>query len=164
MYGPKAEREGEYRRFVEAGLAETADEFAKFMKKSPRSIGDQRFRKWVDEEYKKMRESCGSKEDVSFRREVDLRDTDPILEIVAKEFGVRPKELKERMYGSLARPVAAMMLCKHAGLSQREAGEMLGYGRGSAVSMQLKRLRVEIDDSRKVRRQVARIDRAIDSY
>ena len=119
------------------------------------------FRKWVDAEYKKFRNQVGRKEDVSFRREADLTDVDPILRVVAKAYRVSVEDLKSRLYGSLARPVAARMLCKHAGMNQREAGQVLGYGTGASVSMQLKRVRTEIKNNKKAFRQVARIDKRI---
>ena len=53
------------------------------------------------------------------------------------------------------------MLCKHAGLTQRQVADALGYGTGGAVSIQLKRLRVAMIDDKKLAKQVARIEKCI---
>ncbi|MFC1452508.1 transposase [Verrucomicrobiota bacterium] len=161
MEGPKEARDRGYRSFVEAGLAQSEDEFAELMKGNPRAVGDIGFRRWVDAEYKKLREAAGSKEDVSFRREAELTDVASILDNVAGEYGIRAEDLRCRLYGSLARPVAARMLCKHAGMSQREAGRVLGYGTGASVSTQLRRLRSEMDTDSGLARQVTRIEKRL---
>ena len=43
--------------------------------------------------------------------------------------------------GSLARPIAAKMLCRYAGLTQREVADVFEIKTGAAVSTQLKRLK-----------------------
>ena len=98
---------------------------------------------------------------MSTRRKADLTEVEPILDIVAGEFGVDVDDLRGRIYGSVARPVAARMLCKHAGMNQREAGRELGYKTGASVCMQLKRLTNEMAASKRVRQRVARVDKKI---
>jgi len=81
--------------------------------------------------------------------------------VVAEEFRVKEEDLRGKIYGSLARPVAARMLCKHADLTQREAGRLLGYGAGTAVSMQLRRLREELEKTVATQNRVARIEKKL---
>lgn len=147
MAGPKGDRRREYRRFVESGLTRDDVELQELLVQVPRGIGTQTFRKRVDDEYRRLKETQGSEEDVSFRREATVGDASGIIAIVARHFGDSPQDMRRRMRGSWARPVAAWMLCKHAGLTQRAAGALLGYGTGSAVSHQLTRVRMcRLDD------------------
>jgi hypothetical protein len=67
--------------------------------------------------------------------------------------------LKKRQYGSLARPVAARLLCKYADMSQREAGRLLGYGTGAAVSYQLGALREKLEADTKAARATQRLEK-----
>jgi putative transposase len=161
MNSPKREQPQAYQQFVETGLAETDDEFVELMKKRTRCIGSKDFRKWVDKEYENLKKVSARGEDVSFRRESELVDVAGILEIVSSFFGMELSELKERQYNSIARPVAARMLCKHAGLNQREAADVLGYGTGAAVSYQLKKLSMDIGADKKKAKQMGRIEKEI---
>ena len=77
---------------------------------------------------------------------------------MAGSFGVDEEDMTRRMHGSLARPVAALMLRKHAGLTQRDAGKVLGYGTGAAVSLQLRRVRDLQKSDRRFQRKVSRIE------
>ena len=163
MAGSKAGQPEAYRKLVEGALAATSDEFVALMKSCPRSIGDSTFRKWVDDEYRKLGEGSATKEDVWLRREADLIDTDTILKAVTNELKIEAADLNRTMRGSMARSIAGLMLCKHGGLSQRAAAELLCYGTGAALSMQLKRLRAEIQSDKKMARQVSRIENVITS-
>ncbi len=161
MSGRECDREAEYREFVEAGLAETDDEFVRVMKSRPRSLGGKEFRISVEKAYSELRERMGSREDVSFRRDALLVEVSSILQVVAGEFGVEQDALHDKMYGSPARAVAARMLCRYADVTQREAGRILGYKTGSAVHMQLKRLPQQIEASTATRRHLSRIEKKI---
>jgi len=161
MHVPKREREEEYQKFVERGLTETDDELVSLMQSKSRGIGGKGFRKWVDDEYRKLREEQGSKEDVSFRREAILKDVDGIIKIVAKVFCVSIEDMQKPLRRSLARPAAAYMLCKYGGLTQREAGKRIGYGTGAAVSQQIKRLREKLNCDKKLLRSLTRVEKQI---
>ena len=159
--GTREDRRLEYRRYVEAGLAKDDEELVELLKESPRAIGSREFRKWVDDEYQKLTDEQGSVEDVSFRREAILKDVEGIVGIVAKAFGVEVADMKRRMGSSMARPVAARMLIKHAGLTQRAAGRELGYGTGSAVSHQFKRLTERLITDTGLAKKVRKVEREI---
>ncbi|MFC1463063.1 transposase [Verrucomicrobiota bacterium] len=151
----------EYRRYVETGLASDDNEFVELLADRPRAIGSREFRKWADDEYAKLKDAQGSGEDVSFRREAVLKDVDGIVRIVAKAFKVEMEDMTRTMRGSIARPVAARMLVKYAGLSQRAAGRELGYRTGSAVCHQLSFLAERMQGDPKLRRKLVRIERNI---
>ena len=50
--------------------------------------GNGRRKLFINDEYKRLREKQGSVEDVSFRRETVLRDSEAIVKVVAGIFGV----------------------------------------------------------------------------
>lgn len=160
--GRKGEKESRYEDFVKSGLVETDKEFLKLMKAERRGIGSREFRVWVDGEYRKLKGGMGSPEDVSFRHERELVEPAEVLDVVAKAFKVKKDALKRRARNSVVRPVAAKMLCKYSGLTQRAAGKLLGYGTGAAVSMQMKRLRRELaEPGSALPRQLARIEKQL---
>ena len=68
MSGKRRGRSKRYREFVETGLAKSDDDFKAAMKLSPRSIGSDGFRTWVDKLYQEMIERHGCPEDAAFRR------------------------------------------------------------------------------------------------
>lgn len=161
MEGARADRRRRYRHYVDTGLAESDGEFAQLMKLSPRAIGDAEFRNWVDKQYRDLGESAASVEDVSLRREARVHDPGQIVPLVAESFGLRIEDMQRTLRNSLARPMAAYLLCKHAGLSQREAARHLGYGTGAAVSTQMKRLRADVQCHTETAAILKRMERRI---
>lgn len=161
MERPEAEWRRRYRAYVETGLAETDQELVDLLKESPRAVGDRVFRRWVDAEYKKLRENQAHEQDISFRREAVVRDAEGIVTLVASVFGVAAEDMRRQMRRNPARPVAAYLLCKYAGLTQREAGKRLGYGTGAAVSLQLKQLRETRGSDSGTERSLSLLERKI---
>lgn len=137
---PKRERTA-YRRFVEAGLAVTDEAFVSAMKASQWGIGDEAFRDHVRDLHTEMASAVRRPEDVSFCTMKPLRAPGDVLVNVAKAFDIPVEALRRRQYGCVARSVAALMLGKHSGMSQRDIGIYLSMGTGSAVCRQLQQLR-----------------------
>jgi putative transposase len=137
-----------YRRFVEAGVANSDDEFIEVLKNSVWGIGGDEFCAKVRDMHTKMTMCARRREDVAFRR-IDLHvKPDEVIKVVADILGVTPETLKQRCYGSWARAIAAKMLIRYSGLNQRDAGIHLNIGTGAAVSQQLSALRMAVvDDS-----------------
>lgn len=166
-YGPmlslmecaKKRRAAEYRRFVEAGVARNDEEFLAELERSPRSIGDDKFRKWVDECYEELLETGKTREDAAFRRLNGKQSPDVILCTVAQCGKVKKEELNIRSRDSRLRAVASLMLCKYGGLTQREAALMLGLTTGVAVSCQLKKLQRLQETDPSLRRLVTQLDK-----
>jgi hypothetical protein len=155
-----AQRE-QYREYVESGLAETDQELEELLKESPRALGDREFRRWVDTQYQRLRQSQAHERDIAFRREAVVRDAGGIVSLVAGEFGVGVGDMRRQMRGTLARPMAAYLLCRHAGLTQRAAGKPLGYGTGAAVSLQLKLLRQALETDTAMKKRLVRLEKRI---
>jgi len=161
LHVAKCKRLKKYREFIESGLAQSNEEFLRVMKSSSRSIGSWKFQKLIDAMYSDLRDEKEKREDVSFHGDMHLVDTETVLKTVAKEFDVRQEHLTLRAYGSFVRPVAARMLCKHGGLTQRGAGKILGYGTGAAVSAQIRRVGRELQKNKEIQKQVAMIDKRL---
>jgi REP element-mobilizing transposase RayT len=131
------ERPRRYAEYVETGLAETDEEFAEALGLSPRSIGGEGFRAWVDELYEKLAGGDRVAEDVAFRQVCESLEPAVVLRRVAEGMGVEEPELYRRRRDSVLRAVAARCLMRYAGQTQREAAQILGAGSGSAISKQL---------------------------
>jgi len=156
----KARRKQEYRKFVEMGLAKTDDEFSALMQDRRWGIGSAVFQAWMKEQHGDLIGQHGHPEDISFRRVGRTLPASQIAAIVCEELGIDEAELGCYHKGSLARPIAAKMLCKYGGLTQRAVAQTFGIKTGAAVSIQLKRLR-EAAGRPAVKRLLRRIDRRI---
>jgi len=154
MGGKRSERPRRYRAFVESGLARSDEEFKEALEASPRSIGSDGFRAWVDEHYQKLVAGHGRAEDVSFRRVTEPLSAGTVLETLAKVFAVEVNAFRRRRRNSPLRPVAAHCLCRYAGLTQREVAPLLDVGSGAAISHQLRKLAVQLPQDRRLRRLV----------
>lgn len=130
-----------YRRFVEGGISKTDEEFAELLSTSQFGIGDAEFQARVRDLHTDLVLQARRKEDVSFRRIAPRVSADAVIAAVCYEFRVDASALRRRRYACVERAVAAMMLGRHAGMSQRDVAAFLCMGTGSAVCRQLQRLR-----------------------
>ena len=161
MGSGKKTRPGKYRGFVEGGLETVDDEFMGELKRSPRSIGNEKFREWVDTCYRDLLEQRGVREDVSFRQTGRHLDTELILKSVAKRAGKGEEYLLGRRRDATWRAVASWMLCKYGGQTQREVAVILGAKTGVAISCQLKKLRRRLAADAALHSQVEKIEQAL---
>jgi len=139
MGGKRRDRHDLYREYVELGVASDDEEFLVELGRSPRSIGDDDFREWVDSCYAERVGKWNQPEDVSFRRTAGKRvESGEILSAVADTAGVPVGVLKEQRRDWVWKGIAARLLCKHGGLTQRECAALLGLRTGSAVSYQVR--------------------------
>jgi len=129
-----------YRRYVERGLVERDGELEELLKSSPLGIGSEAFIEDIEKRYEMLVEGSASREDISLRRIGKKVKPQEILRAVGEAYGVERKDLLRRRRGAVDRAVAAELLVKHAGLTQRAVGALLNMGSGSAVSQQIKRL------------------------
>lgn len=88
------------------------EEFKKALKESPRSIGSDGFRAWIDEFYQTLIEKSDAPEDISFRRITEPLDPDMVLDVIAEIFEVEADEFRKRRRNSPLRAVAAKCLIK----------------------------------------------------
>jgi len=157
----KAKRPGEYRKFVEAGIAESDHDLERILAMSPLAIGSDKFVQWVRGMHDKLSGRRGRAEDVTLRRRSRRLAPGRVIEIVCSHLGVDREQVAQRQRGSLLRPITAKMLCRYSGLTQRQAGELLNLSTGAAVSMQLKALAAAAAAKGKLRKTLTAIDKAI---
>jgi len=155
----RRDRAGQYRRFVESGLAETDGVFMEAMHESPRSIGSTEFHAWVDAQYRALVEQQAIPRDASFRRMTVAIPSHEIIAAVAAAFGVRRDDVLRRRRSAPIRGVAATLLCRYGSLTQRKAAEVLGLSTGAAVGYQIRTLRLQRSRDRQLDRLVARLQR-----
>ena len=161
MGSGKKTRPGKYRAFVEGGLEMADEEFLGELARSPRSIGNEKFREWVDACYRNLLDQQGVPEDASFRQVGRHLETAVILNAVAKRAGIGQEELLGRRRDSTWRAVASWMLCKYGGRRQREVAAILGAKTGVAISCQLKKLRHRLAADSELHSQVKKIEKAL---
>ena len=165
-YGPvltqtgvrKSRQTTEYRKFVEGGLAETDEEFREILKKSGGAIGDDEFLEWVRERNIELASKAAKPEDVSFRKEVTRLNSDDVLELVGHRLGVAVESLREKRRDSALRPVAARMLAKYCGLTNRQTAGVLGLKSGVAVGLQVRKAAVLMTQDDRVARLITSIE------
>ena len=143
-----------YRRFVEAGMAETDEEFEEMVKGSRWGLGGEEFMDRMRDLYQEKAGQMRRPEDVSFRRVEGRRSAEEVVRVVAEGFGLEPEALRRRRYDCVARGVAARMLVRYAGMNQRRVGEYLGMGTGSSVCRQLRRLKEREEKDRRLAEQL----------
>lgn len=162
MEGARKGREERYLSFVEAGLASTDEEWAATMRRSVHCIGGDDFREGVEERYRELVSGGRAREDIAFRREGRLVTSGRVLEVVATVAGLDRAELGRRTRDCRWRAVAARMLCRYAGLTQRETAGELGLNTGVAVSCQIKHLGELLQSDQALARTVRRIESQLD--
>ncbi|MFH0823532.1 MAG: hypothetical protein V2B18_12330, partial [Pseudomonadota bacterium] len=117
---------------------------------------------WIDELYQKLIERHRHPEDASFRWITEPLTADAVLSVLAEVFEVSVEEFSHRRRDSVLRGIAGRFLVRYAGLTQREAAEKIGAGSGGAVSRQIRKVCVLLENERHLRRQVARAEERIE--
>ena len=163
MPGHKRDRLKRYRKFVETGLAESDDDFKAVLKLSPRSIGGDDFRAWIDELYQKRLEKHARPEDASFRHLTEPLPAADVLAVLGEVFEVDVSEFSRRRHASPLRAVAARFLIRYAGLSQRDVADLLHIGSGAAVCNQLTRFADKLAGDRRIGRAVHRVEELLEA-
>ena len=154
----KASRAARYRGFVEEAIDRDDSGFAEMWDASPRSIGGLQFRLWVDRLHEDLLRTRTKMEDISFHTPPTHLTPEAVLAAVCRELNLGQEDLKRRHRGSPARAIAARMLCRYSGITQRQAGAYLGFDTGAAVSLQLKRLSQRLSADQGLRRLLAKAD------
>lgn len=139
MGSRKRSQRGEYRKYVERGLVETDEEFLALLKGSKLCIGGDEFRAKISELYQELVESSRKPEDVAFRQQMGKVAVDEILGLLSRTLGLEVERLRERKRKSVLRPLAAKMLSKYGGLTNRKIAEVLNIGTGAAVGRAITR-------------------------
>lgn len=136
----------EYRRYVEAGLAEGDEEFRKIYRGARLAVGSEAFRKEMERRHTTLGRERSRREDVSFRRTLDRRNPNRVLDAVCRVFGVSRDELRKRRRKAMHRAAACWCLHTEGGLTQREVANWMALGSGAAVGYQIKRWQTMTED------------------
>lgn len=163
MAGRRTHQRRSYRQFVESGLAEDDEDFKLALKASPRSIGGDEFRAWVDELHDKLLETQSRPEDAAFRRVTEPLPAETVCQTLAEAFGVGVEEFRRRRRNSPLRGIAARLLVKYSALTQREAAVILGVRTGSAVSAQIRMSQARASADGRIRERIARVEERLRS-
>jgi len=95
--------------------------------------------KLVDgDDYLQLAEKQEASEDVAFRQEARRLPSAAILDVVCHHLGIKVERLQERVRNSIARPVAAMMLSRYGGLTNRAIAKILRLSSAGTVTFQLR--------------------------
>ena len=108
--------------------------------------------------YKKLVETHKRPEDVAFRRAAQPLAPDTVLDILAETLGVGRESFQQRRRNSSLRAIAARVLVRFSGLTQREIAGRLKMGTGGAVSAQMRRLPALLAADRRLRRSVVQAE------
>jgi len=156
--GTKKAQQKQYRAFVENSLTEEDDGLLALLNGSGLAIGDESF---VDDIRSRTIELIGKykkEEDIGLRHVFERLDPERVLAVAGEVIGVEPAEFRVRRRSSVNRGVAARMLCKYAGLTQREVAGVLQFRSSSSVGKQQQRLSAEMARSRRLRQRVQKIE------
>jgi hypothetical protein len=143
-----------YMQYVESGLAVTDREFLEAYRRSPRCIGGRDFVSHVDDLYREISESYTSQEDVTFRRILEPVDPESVLSVVAEVFAIEKRGFLRQRRNCPLRGIAAGLLLKYSGLTQRQIANLLNLSSGSTISKQIRRSRNLIEENRELSSQV----------
>ena len=106
------------------------------LKKSAVAIGCDDFQTWVRDRCAELARKAAKPEDVSFRKEMKYLNQEDVLEVIGRCLGVKLERLREKRRNSILRPVAARMLVKYCGLTNRQTADILSLKSGVAVGLQ----------------------------
>ena len=138
-------------------------EFQEEKEASRYAIGDERFRRQVEQDLKDVREHKGVYGDIVW----PIGQNQPVEAIqngVAAAFGVERKDLLThgRRAGT-AKKVALELCCLYSGQSQREIGRHFGFTGNGAVGKQRQRLRELLTEDHALAVTVERLRRKLKS-
>ena len=160
--GRRNQRQERYQEYVKAGVAEDDAEFQSELMRSVRCIGDADFREDVDLRYAEVIRSSRRPEDAALRKVAACTVTsEVVLSAVATAAGVDEKELGRRRRNSPFKALTALLLVRHAGLTQRDIAPLLGLRAGSSVSCQIRRLEHLLRSDESARKVMVKAERLI---
>ena len=153
----------QFRRFVEAALAEKDQEFLEIYTESRLGIGGEEFLEELGDRYTESAQRRKKSEDVALRRKGRRLTSDRIVAVACRHLGVKPGDERCRRRDSWIRPVVARMLSRYGGLSQRAIAVRLAVGTGKSVSEQLQRLSATLEEDRSLRSLVTALESELEN-
>lgn len=139
-------------------MAEDDCEMKQVMAASPLGIGGEGFQRSLWGLHSKRSAGLDRTEDMAFRRTTAALDPKDVLREVSEALEVEEGAFCERRRNSPLRPVAAKLLLRYAGLTQRRVAELLGMNTGAAVSVQAKKYELWLSQDKRLAKVVHRIE------
>ncbi len=100
------------------------------------------------------------REQPSARKVISRVEAERVLQAVAKRFRVTSEDIMKKNYKGPARSIAMELLYRHAGINQREIGELMGVDY-STISVARKRLQNSLDQDQKLKKHVTSLERML---
>ena len=126
-----------YRQYVEEGLVGNDKEFKEILK-GP-TIGGDEFCARIRDAWQDLACKVAQPKDIDFRYRSPILESQAVLEAISRHMRVPVSAFRERRRNSLLRPVAAQMLLKYAGLTNRVVAVLLNLHSGEAVGIQARK-------------------------
>ncbi|MCG2679943.1 MAG: transposase [Kiritimatiellae bacterium] len=126
-----------YRQYVEDGLAGNDEEFNKILK-GP-TIGGDAFCARIRAAWQDLAGKVAQPEDIDFRYRSPTLESQTVLETISRHMRMPMGAFRERRRNSLLRPMAAQMLLKYAGLTNRATAVLLNLHSGEAAGIQARK-------------------------
>lgn len=137
-----------YRKYVETGLAGGDEAFRRLYDGARLAVGSEEFRREIERRHTKAGRSRRRREDVSFRRTLERRKPDEVLDGVARAFGVNREALRQHRRNAAFRAAGCWFLQTECGMTQRDVATWMNLGSGVAVGYQIGRWRALRADRR----------------
>jgi putative transposase len=155
----RAER---FKNLCEEFAANPDQEAAKPFSASPVAIGSPAFLEEIRNLHEAVRKGKGGKTIRLHGRSKRGIAQAKIIDAVAGEFSLDPKDLKKRPRGDMGRPALAYFLYNHGERSQSEIAGLLGLTSAAAVSLQIRRLLEARAQNPALDKQLDRVERKLD--
>jgi hypothetical protein len=124
--GRSRQQRERYRQYVEAGLAERDEELELLLSQATRSVGSERFQAEIEGKHQERVKRSGQPEDVAFRRPGRRATIEQVRAVVGRVLGQEARAFQRQRKGGWERALLAKALVEQAGLTQREAAEVVG--------------------------------------
>lgn len=154
---------GGYRKYVESGLAESDQEWEAILQGGGGlALGGVEFVEQVEELYRQLVEKGTRCPEDVVRKQLNRRaGPEAILRIFCEELKIREDDLGRRRGGGTYRGLAARLLIRHGGLTQREAASYFGVTTGAAISIRIKEAEQPLKSSTHWRKKMERVEKML---
>ena len=151
-----------YRQYVEEGLAGNDEEFKEILK-GP-TIGGEEFCARIRDAWQDLASKVAQPKDVDFRHRSPTLESHVVLETISRHMLVSMGAFRERRRNSLLRPVAAQMLLKYAGLTNRAVAMLLNLQSGEAAGIQARKAQAAQKHDKQTQRLIEVIEDDLRHY
>lgn len=128
---------------------------------SPVAVGSPAFLKEIDTLHESLRKGRGTRSLRVHGRSKRGIPQAKLIDAVAKEMGLNPKNLHKSPRKDLARPALSYILYTYGERTQKDIAKLLGLTSAAAVSLQIRRLLIARTQNSELDKKLTRIERAL---